>query len=133
MLSTLRELEARREAILLEIARTGDMRAGSITENYRRCGRSSCHCAKPDEPGHGPYYAYTWKECGKTRTRNLRPGPELDRLRRQVEHYRRFRALSHEHIDENEELSDLRSLDDDREGWAKKKRQRPSGRRSSAK
>jgi hypothetical protein len=68
MPSTLQDLEARRDAILLEIARTGDMRAGSISENYRKCGKSSCRCAQPDDPGHGPYYAYTWKEDGKTRT-----------------------------------------------------------------
>ena len=52
MPSTLQGLEARRDAILLEIARTGDMRAGSITENYRKCGKSLCRCAKPDDPGH---------------------------------------------------------------------------------
>ena len=132
MPSTLQDLEARRDAILLEIARTGDMRAGSITENYRKCGKSSCRCAQPDDPGHGPYYAYTWKEDGKTRTRNLRPGPELDRLGRQVEHYRRFRELSLELIDVNEEICDLRSLEDDRQGWVKKKRRSSSGRRSSA-
>jgi hypothetical protein len=132
MASTLRDLEARRDAILAEMAHLGDMRAGSITENYRRCGKPSCRCAAADDPGHGPYYAYTWKEGGKTRTRNLRPGPELDRLRRQVEHYRSFRKLSQELVDINEEICDLRSVEEDQRGWMKKKRRRNSGRRSPA-
>lgn len=132
MPSTLPDLETRRDAILAEIARLGDMRAGSITENYRRCGKASCRCAAPEDPGHGPYYAYTWKEGGKTRTRNLKPGPELDRLRRQVEHYRSFRALSQEFVDVNEEICDLRSAEEGPQGWRKKKRPRTSGRRSRA-
>ena len=133
MPSTLQDLEARKQEILVEFARIGDMRAGSITENYRRCGKPACRCARSDDPGHGPYYAYTWKEHGKTRTRNLRPGPDLDRLREQVEHYRRFRRLCRELVEVNEEICDLRALDEDEEGWIKKKRPRSSGRRSPAK
>jgi hypothetical protein len=132
MPSTRQNLETRRKEILLDLARLGDMRAGSITENYRRCGKPACRCARPDDPGHGPYYAYTWKEHGKTCTRNLRPGPELDQLREQVEHYRHFRVLCREFVVVNEEICDLRTLDEDQQGWIKKKRRRSSGKRSPA-
>jgi hypothetical protein len=130
--STLQDLETRKQEILLEIAGLGDMRAGSITENYRRCGKPTCHCAQPDDPRHGPYYAYTWNEFGKTRTRSLCPGPELDLLREQVENYRHFRELCREFVAVNEEICDLRTLEKDHRGWIKKKRRRSSGRSSPA-
>ena len=130
MPTTLKELTSRKEAILLELAGLGDMRAGSISENYRRCGSSSCHCAKDDDRRHGPYYAYTWKEEGRTRTRNLRAGPQLDELRVQVAEYRRFRRLSQERVEISEAICDLRSEEKDDSAWVKKKRRR-SSRRSS--
>ena len=50
MSSTLQELEARRDAVLCEMARLGDMRAGSISENYRTCAGEDQgnDCPKPD-------------------------------------------------------------------------------------
>lgn len=130
MPSAMQNLEARKNDIVMEIARLGDMRAGSISQNFRRCGKPGCHCSRPDDPGHGPYYAYTWKEQGKTHTRNLRPGQELDRLRNQVEHYRSFRGLCRELVDVSEQICDLRGCEDDPGQWMKKKRLTSSARRS---
>ena len=64
-----------RAQLLENLTEIGDMRQGSISENYRRCGRSRCCCADPDHPGHGPYYAFTRKVAGKTRTINRPPWP----------------------------------------------------------
>ena len=47
-------LERRRAQVLSEIASVGEMRAGSLTARFRRCGKAGCHCARPDDPGHGP-------------------------------------------------------------------------------
>lgn len=94
MPDSLAALEARRDAILREMARLGDMRKGSITEAFRRCGKPSCACHRHDHPGHGPYYAFTTKAAGKTRTVQLRAGARLDKFQREVDTYREFRALS---------------------------------------
>jgi len=58
-------LEAQRRRLMAELAQIGDMRHGSITEVYWRCGKPSCWCQRTDQPGHGPFYAVTTKVKGK--------------------------------------------------------------------
>ncbi|SPF44192.1 hypothetical protein SBA4_3180015 [Candidatus Sulfopaludibacter sp. SbA4] len=33
---------------------------GSIVRAVWRCGKPFCHCAQPDDPGHGPNLRLTW-------------------------------------------------------------------------
>jgi hypothetical protein len=53
MSEPLTKLQAEREGLLQNLATTGDMRRGSITEVYRSCGKPTCACASADHPGHG--------------------------------------------------------------------------------
>jgi len=122
------KLEAQRAALLEKLGATGKMRRGSITENYRRCGKPTCACAGGAHPGHGPYYAYTLKVGGKTRTRQLRAGPALDKLEREVSMGRAFRATCDELFKVDEVLCDARPLEP--KAAEEKKR---SGRTSSTK
>lgn len=101
-------LEARREDILRQISRLGDMRKGSITEAFRPCGKPTCCCSGSDHPGHGPYYAFTTKEGGKTKTVQMRAGSKLEKYQREVDAYRRFRALSEELIAVSQAICDAR-------------------------
>jgi hypothetical protein len=114
MSKKLDELLIQREQLLKIFNEVGDMRKGSISENYRRCGRSSCSCAEPGHPGHGPYYAFTRSVAGKTRTINRRPGPELNRLRKEVSEYKRFRQLCREVIEINEAICAARPAPDEK-------------------
>src|SRR5262245_19027252 len=93
MPESLQQLEARRGQSLTQLATPRDMRRGSISQTYRRCGKSACWCAQEGEVGHGPFYAFTTKVEGKTQTLQLREGAELDRLQEQVTAYREFREL----------------------------------------
>jgi len=104
----LEALQAKRDAILGELARVGDMRKGSITETFRACGKPSCACSAPDHPGHGPYYAFTTKVAGKTRSVQLRPGSRLAKFEREVNAYKSFRSLSEELLKVNEALCNAR-------------------------
>jgi hypothetical protein len=108
MPNVLAELEAERDHILRQLGQLGDMRKGSITEAFRRCGKPSCACSESDHLGHGPYYAFTTKVAGKTRTVQMRVGSRLDKFRREVDAYRQFRALSDRLIDVNEVICDVR-------------------------
>jgi len=83
-------LEQRREELFWELGQVGDFRRGSLNAVRRRCGKPSCACARPGHPGHGPQYNLTRSEGGKTVARHLRPGPELDKIRREVAEYERF-------------------------------------------
>jgi hypothetical protein len=106
-------LEDRREAIARELAQIGDMRRGSITETYRRCGKAACACQASGHPGHGPYYAFTTKVGGKTRSVQLRAGARLNRFQREVDAYRRFRALTDALFEVNEAICDARPEEPD--------------------
>lgn len=45
---------------------------GSVVVVRRRCGKPTCRCARPGEPGHGPYAVRVYRdEWGKRRTEHL--------------------------------------------------------------
>jgi len=79
----LASLEARRAGILRAIGGLGDLRAGSITSTGGRCGNPGCHCHRPGDPGHGPYYRLTRKVKGKTVTETF--ATEVERRKAQGE------------------------------------------------
>ena len=101
-------LEKERAEVLKEISRIGDMRKGSITETYRCCGKPTCACQANDHGGHGPYFAFTTKVSGKTRTVQLRAGSRLDKFQREVDAYKQFRALSDKLIEVNGSICEAR-------------------------
>jgi hypothetical protein len=104
------ELERRREELYRELSRVGDFRPGSLNEVRRKCGKPNCACASPDHPGHGPQYNLTRRVDGRTRTRHLRPGPELDKARREAAEYQRFRDLVGRVTEVNEAICDGRPV-----------------------
>ena len=67
-------------AILAEIqqlkaalAEIGIVLRGSVTERYMPCGRAGCRCQATPPSLHGPYFQWTTKVEGKTKTVRLRP------------------------------------------------------------
>ena len=60
---SLRELEEQRDRLYARLAAAGDFRRGSVTENYRRCGKANCACAQPGHPGHGPRFLLELGRC----------------------------------------------------------------------
>jgi len=111
MSESLQPLEARRRQLLVELAQPCDMRRGSITETYRRCGKSSCWCQAADQTGHGPFYAFTTKVNGKTQTVQLRAGAELAKLQEQVNAYRQFRQRCEEVMRLSEQICQARPVE----------------------
>src|SRR5262249_59489754 len=80
---SLAELEAEREGLYAQLSTIGDFRRGSVTENYRKCGKPNCACAQPDHRGHGPRFLWTRTVRGrKTRGRQLAAG-EGEKVRRE--------------------------------------------------
>ena len=65
---SLPELEAERDRLYTQLAGVGDFRRGSVSENYRRCGKPNCACAAPDHPGHGPRLLWTRSEAAARRS-----------------------------------------------------------------
>ena len=106
----IRELEARRDNIYCQIEALEDFRPGTISVNYRRCGKKNCVCHQKDHPGHGPQYLWNTTRKGKSMAQNLRLGPELDKVQKEVETYKHFNRLCHEAIEVNEQICRLRPV-----------------------
>lgn len=108
---SLEELEAQRARLYEQLADTGDFRRGSVSENYRRCGKPSCHCARPGDPGHGPRYLWTRTVAGRgSRGRQLAAG-EVAKVRRELDNYQRFAAVSERIVEVNEAICEARPPD----------------------
>ena len=130
--ATLELLLLKRDHLRAQLVEVGDMRPGSLVERFRKCGKPSCHCARKGSPGHGPSYSLTHPVKGKTITRIIPAGPAVDRTRRQIAEYQRFRALARELVTVNEQLCDLQlrpAVDQAAEEVKKNSARRVSGRR----
>ena len=89
-----------------------DALPGSLAVSRRRCGKSSCHCAKGE--GH-PFGTLTFMAAGKKRVETI-PADWLDTVRPRVQAGRKFKNIAAELLAVNAELLVL----------ARKQRPRPS-------
>src|SRR2546425_5774339 len=127
----LEKLEQQRAEVYQQISRLGDFRRGSVTSTSGTCGTPSCHCHKPNDPGHGPTFRLTYKLHGKTVTESLSNPAVLRKVEREVPEYHRFRDLSRSLAEVNEEICQLRPIEEAPALPAdKKKRQRRSSKKS---
>ena len=101
MPETLEGLEQRRLQLYQQLATLGDFRPGMISVNYRKCGKANCACARAGHLGHGPQYLWNTTQQGKSQAQNLRLGPELEKVERELETYQRFLALCRELVEVN--------------------------------
>jgi hypothetical protein len=105
---SLDDLEQRRARLYEQLAASGDFRRGSISENYRRCGKPNCACAQPDHRGHGPRYLWTRTVAGRgTRGRQL-SATEVDKVRAELANYQRFAEVSERIVEVNEAICEAR-------------------------
>ena len=104
----LEDLEEQRALLYEQLAATGDFRRGSISENYRRCGKPNCACAQPDHPGHGPRHLWTRTVAGRgTKGRQL-SAAEVDKVRAELANYQRFAEVTEQIVAVNEEICEAR-------------------------
>lgn len=115
------ELLKRRQALQQAIAELGDFRPGQLVGRFRKCGRPNCHCANPDDPGHGPSWSLTRVVKGKTVTRVIPVGPAVLQTQAQLAEYQRFRELSRELVEVSTAICDASLRDPTAAREAKKK------------
>ena len=105
---SLAELEAERDRLYAQLAAVGDFRRGSVSENYRKCGKPNCACARPGHRGHGPRFLWTRTARGRgTVGRQLAAG-EVARVRREVARHAEFAAISEQIAEVNEKICEAR-------------------------
>ena len=110
MVPSLQSLESSRTQLYRKLEALGDFRRGTISANYRRCGKSNCACAQKDHPGHGPQYLWNASVGGKTKAQNIPLGPELEKAEREVERYREFDRLCQQLVEVNSQICHLRPV-----------------------
>lgn len=102
---TVRQLEELRTLMLDRIASVPAFRRGSLQVGYRKCGKSTCRCARPGEQGHGPrgLWTRTAKGPGGSRGQYV-PVEAIEQVRAELDNYAQFAALVEDYVEVNEAL-----------------------------
>ena len=107
---SLPELEALRDRLYAQLAATGDFRRGSVSENYRKCGKPNCACAAPDHPGHGPRFLWTRTQGRRKRIGRQLAAPEVEKVRREIARHAEFTAAVEQIVEVNERICETRPV-----------------------
>lgn len=71
----------------------GELRPGSLSQQYNVCGKASCRCKDPENPRkHGPYYQVSYGRKGKSSSTFVRP-EEVAAVKKQLANYKRLMQL----------------------------------------
>lgn len=101
------QLEAKIDALKQELRTLGDLRPGTLSEQYNVCGKAGCACKADPPRKHGPYYqvSFTWQ--GRSHTQFVRR-ENVAATRQQLRTYARLRALVDAWVAAGLELTALR-------------------------
>jgi hypothetical protein len=107
---SLPELEAERDRLYAQLSQVGDFRRGSVSENWRRCGKPNCACAQPGHRGHGPRMLWTRSGGrGKTVGRQL-AAEEVEKVRAELARHAEFTEISQRIAEVNERICEARPV-----------------------
>lgn len=107
---TLKNLEDERRKLYRKLAAVGDFRRGTISVNYRKCGKANCICNKGGHPGHGPQYLWNTTVKGKSYAKSIPLGPELEKYTTEIDNYHKFLEICGELVQINEQICRLRPV-----------------------
>lgn len=131
MPESLPQLLDSRSRLLQELSQLRDFQPGSISSVRRRCGKPSCRCALPNDPGHGPHQQLTQKIAGKTVSHTLSSLSAVRKAENEIAEFRRFQALAQRLIEVNQKICWLRPAEE--ESLPNKKKRKHSNKKSAAK
>src|SRR6266545_856978 len=115
MPQTLEALERQRTKLYQQLQTVGDFRPGTISVNFRKCGKKNCACARAGHPGHGPQYLWNTTQRGQSRAQNLHMGAELEKVRKELENHTIFLGLCQQLVEVNEKICQLRPVQEVRD------------------
>jgi len=107
MKKRIRALEGQIEKIKRELVRLGDLRPGSLSQQYNVCGNPNCRCKEDPSKRHGPYHQVSFTRNGRSRTKFVKK-PQLSEVKRQLKNYAQLRTLVDRWIELSSELCQLR-------------------------
>lgn len=118
-MATIKSLMARKREILEELRGLGEMRKGSIVEQYLEAKKQDGTIVR-----RGPYILYSYKDKGKTVSRRLPDSMTADLYRTQIREYRRFEGLCEELATTSQQICD-RSGPHGHDATLSRKKKRP--------
>jgi hypothetical protein len=121
---SLPDLELERAKLLEQFLRLGDFRPGSITASVRRCGKPSCHCAKPNDSGHQPQFRMSRKVNGKTVNESFSTPGALRKAQREVAEFQRWLELGQQLVAINQKICTLRPVAEEASRWTPQEKKR---------
>jgi hypothetical protein len=130
---SLSDLEHQRSQLVSQFARLNDLRPGSVTGMVRRCGKPTCHCAQPDDPGHGPTLRLTYKVEGKTMSEALPTPAAVRKAEHEIAEFRKYQELRRAFVEINEKICRLRPVEQAPPSAQEKKRPKRSTKKSLGK
>ncbi len=133
MPESLADLQQQRSRLVTQFARLSDLRPGCVTGMVRRCGKPTCHCAQPDDPGHGPTLRLTYKVQGKTISEALPTPAAVRKAEQEIAEFRKYQELSRTFVEINEKICRLRPVAEETPSAQEKKRRKRSKTKSRAK
>ena len=100
-------IDRRIATLKAQLMALGDLRPGSLSEQYNVCGTAGCQCKADPPRKHGPYYqvSFTWQ--GRSTSQFVRR-EHVATVRRHLRNYERLRTLVEQWIAAGLELSRLR-------------------------
>ena len=107
MKKEIRVLESQIERIKGELGGLGDLRPGSLSEQYNVCGNPNCRCKTDPSKRHGPYYQLSFTRKGRSGTKFVKK-PQLPAVKKQLQNFARLRKLVDRWIELSSELCQLR-------------------------
>lgn len=110
MRKNLESLEKKRRSLHRRLEEVGDFRRGTISTNYRKCGKKNCICTSEGHPGHGPQYLWSTTIKGRSYAKSLKLGPELQKFMKETSSYRKHLELCDKIVKVNEEICRLRPV-----------------------
>lgn len=95
-------LRQRKAELLRRFTIPDDLLPGSLAQSHLRCGKPTCHCAKPKDPGH-PIWTLTFMVDGHKRTQHI-PKDWVQAVQRRVNAGREFQDAIREVLATNAQL-----------------------------
>ena len=81
-----------------------DMKAGSLSLQYKRCGKAACKCMRTENPEkHGPYYYLITCQAGKTVLRYVKSQDDREAIQR----YETYEAQIKEYLALHKKVMDV--------------------------
>lgn len=101
------ELVASIATLKQRLAALGDLRPGTISEQYNVCGTPGCRCKADPARRHGPYYQLSYTRGGHGHTEAL-SREDLEAVRAQIANYKKMKTLIDEWVEASIALDRLR-------------------------